>query len=230
MANTVSVIMAVYNGEKYIEAAINSILTQSVAISKIIIVDDGSTDTTVDNIASFKNSNITLLTQQNCGQARAINAALPFVETDFITFLDADDIWKSNKTALQLAAFESNPAAQLCFGGMEEFISPELPIDEQNKIRLNPVTFNAKVRPCMMIRREVMRDFGAFPEVPTMDFIAWYASIKSKIASEIFVNDIVLRRRLHLNNVSRLERKKVDIANTFKAILEQRRKANQSNG
>lgn len=230
MANSVSAIMAVYNGEKYIEAAINSILKQTVTISQIIIVDDGSTDTTVAKIVSLKKSNIVLVRQENGGQAKAINAVLPLVKCDFITFLDADDIWKNNKTELQLTAFKSNPAAQLCFGGMEEFISPELPIEEQQKIRLNPVKLDAKVRPCMMIKREAMLDFGAFPEVPTMDFIAWYANVKSKITSEIFVDDIVLERRLHLNNVSRLEQKKADIATTFKAILEQRRKANQSNG
>lgn len=230
MLSKITAIIAVFNGEKYIEAAINSILSQTVAISQIIIVDDGSTDATVDKIASFNSSNIIVLSQQNGGQAKAINMALSIVEGDFITFLDADDIWKHDKTALQLAAFEKNPAAQLCFGGMEEFISPELSIKEQQKIRANPVTLEAKVRPCMMIRRYVMQNFGDFPEVPTMDFIAWYASVKPKITSEIFVDTIVLERRLHLNNVSRLERKKVDIATTFKAILEQRRKANQSNG
>lgn len=230
MDKKITAIIAVYNGEQYIESAIKSILNQTIVITEIIIIDDGSTDATIQKIEAFQLSNIILLKQQNCGQAKAINSALTQATGDFITFLDADDIWKSNKTALQLAAFEKNPTAQLCFGGMEEFISSELPIEEQQKIRVNPVTLDAKVRPCMMIKREVMQDFGNFPEVPTMDFIAWYASIKPKITCEIFVDAIVLERRLHLNNVSRLERKKVDIATTFKVILEQRRKANQSNG
>jgi glycosyltransferase involved in cell wall biosynthesis len=230
MPRTITAIIAVYNGERYIEAAIKSILAQTVPITEIIIIDDGSNDATVQKIEAFQLPNIILLKQQNSGQAKAINAALPLVKGDFITFLDADDIWKSNKTALQLAAFEKNPTAQLCFGGMEEFISPELPIVEQQKIRVNPVNLYAKVRPCMMIRRKTMQEFVFFPEVPTMDFIAWYASIKHKVTSEVFVDAIVLERRLHLNNVSRLEQKKADIATTFKAILEQRRKANQSNG
>lgn len=87
----ISVILPVYNGEKYIKKAIESILDQSLTDFEVIIVDDGSTDSTPNIIKSFDDSRITIITQSRQGPGAARNNAMDISKGDYIMFLDADD-------------------------------------------------------------------------------------------------------------------------------------------
>ncbi len=85
-----SIIIAVYNGEKTIKKAIQSIIDQTYAAYEIIIVDDGSTDNTKKEIASFTDK-ITYVYQQNTGVAVARNKGVAIAQGEWLSFLDADD-------------------------------------------------------------------------------------------------------------------------------------------
>jgi len=85
-----SVIIAVYNGEKTIKKAIQSVVNQTYAAYEIIIVDDGSTDNTKEEIASFTNK-VNYIYQENAGVSAARNKAVEAAKGEWISFLDADD-------------------------------------------------------------------------------------------------------------------------------------------
>ena len=226
MLKTVTAIITVYNGEKYITEAIESILNQTVTIDEIIVVDDGSTDETVKKVKAFSKENIIIISQKNQGQAKALNVGIIAAKSFYLTFLDADDVWLPNKTAIQLIEFDKYPELELCFGYIQEFISNELHITEKQKLICKEFSQPAKMKQTMMIKKELFNKWGLFPEVPTMDFIAWYAIVKKNIRCEMLIDTIVAKRRLHVNNISRRIDKSSEIIETFKLILKQKRKDN----
>ncbi|QQS26904.1 glycosyltransferase [bacterium] len=88
----VSVVMSVYNGEKYLREAIDSILNQTFTDFEFIIINDGSTDNTLKIIKSYKDPRIVLISRENKGQALARNAGIALARGKYIAMMDADDI------------------------------------------------------------------------------------------------------------------------------------------
>ncbi len=97
----ISVILLVYNGEKYIEKAIESVLNQFLKDFELIIVNDGSTDSTLNVINEFADSRIKIINQPNLKPGAARNNALKIAKGDYIMYLDADDWY--HKDALKIA-------------------------------------------------------------------------------------------------------------------------------
>ncbi|WP_296881465.1 glycosyltransferase family 2 protein [uncultured Methanobrevibacter sp.] len=89
----ISVIMPVFNEERYIRKAIESVLSQSLTDFELIIVNDGSTDSTLDIINSFNDDRIILINQQNQGPGASRNNALKIAGGDYVMFLDGDDFY-----------------------------------------------------------------------------------------------------------------------------------------
>ena len=91
-----SVVIPLYNKENHIEQTLKSVLNQTFSNFEIIIVNDGSTDNSIDKIKAFNDSRITLFSQQNKGAAAARNLGIQQSKGELIAFLDADDIWFEN--------------------------------------------------------------------------------------------------------------------------------------
>ncbi|MEW5965699.1 MAG: glycosyltransferase [Pseudomonadota bacterium] len=119
MSNRVSVIMPVYGGEKYLAAAIESVLNQTHSDFELIIVNDCSPDGSQTVIESYMaDQRITCLrNESNLGVAGSRNRALAVSQGDFIAFLDQDDIWLPKKLEIQLAALRENPDVGLMHAG-----------------------------------------------------------------------------------------------------------------
>lgn len=94
----VSIITPCYNGEKYISETIESVIAQTYAKWELIIIDDGSTDNSVEIINNYRKKDIRihLLKQRNSGSAAARNNGIRYAHGQYIALLDADDIWFSN--------------------------------------------------------------------------------------------------------------------------------------
>jgi len=97
----VSVVIAAYNAARYLPETLDSALAQTHANREIIVVDDGSTDDTAARVAPYR-SRITYVRRTHGGLAAARNAGLRMVRGDYIALLDADDLWKPEKLAVQL--------------------------------------------------------------------------------------------------------------------------------
>jgi len=112
--STVSVILPLYNCEKYVAAAVDSVFRQDHANFELIVVDDGSTDASVQQLEPHL-PRIRLITQQNNGVAAARNAGLKAARGAFLAFIDADDVWVPSRLSLQLAALKAFPGAGAAF-------------------------------------------------------------------------------------------------------------------
>ncbi len=106
----VSVIIPVYQGEHLIAGAVRSALQQTHREIEVWVVDDGSTDGTVEQLARLNDPRLYVLQQRNAGTAAARNNALRYARGEYIAFLDADDRWFPEKIATELAVLERAPA------------------------------------------------------------------------------------------------------------------------
>jgi glycosyltransferase involved in cell wall biosynthesis len=105
----VSVAMSVYNGEEYLRASIDSVLSQSFDNFEFIIVDDGSTDRSGEILRSYTDSRILLLEQCNQGVATALNHALRFAHGEYVARQDADDISLPERFAREVEFLDAHP-------------------------------------------------------------------------------------------------------------------------
>ena len=111
MNPTVSIVIPLYNKEKWIERTLSSLLNQTFTDWEAIIVDDGSSDRSVEVVESFIRANPgnwTLLKNQNAGQCRTRNSGISKAKGEFVAFLDADDIWSKNKLSEQVRILREN--------------------------------------------------------------------------------------------------------------------------
>lgn len=110
----ISVIMPVFNREKYIREALQSILDDAYHRKEIIVVDDGSTDNSVHIVSEFPE--IKIIRQKNQGVAVARNTGIKASGGQFITYLDSDDIWMPGRIELCLDYFVKNSNTDLIMG------------------------------------------------------------------------------------------------------------------
>ena len=103
-----SIILPVYNGSKYIEEAINSVLHQSYEKWELLIINDGSTDATKDEIFKFSDIRIKYYEQENRGVSAARNLAIDNMQGDYFCFLDADDAMTPESLMARLNIFKKN--------------------------------------------------------------------------------------------------------------------------
>lgn len=116
MNTTVSVIIPAFNQADYLASAIQSVLDQTYPAYEILVIDDGSTDRTRDVVRRFLDPSIQYVYQENRGLAAARNTGLRLATGDYISFLDADDLFLPEKIDLLVSALESHPGAGFAAG------------------------------------------------------------------------------------------------------------------
>jgi len=107
MKPVVSVVIPNYNGALYLKEAVSSVIEQDYSDKEIIVVDDGSTDNSIEILKEF-GSNIILVESKNSGAATARNIGMSMARGEFIAFLDSDDVWANNKLRLQVEYMQKN--------------------------------------------------------------------------------------------------------------------------
>jgi glycosyltransferase involved in cell wall biosynthesis len=112
----VSVIMPVYNGEKFIRTAIDSVLAQCYDHWELIVVNDGSTDETSSIVREYKDPRIILVLQENRGQATALNHGLRLAKGNYFTTLDADDWFTREGIISRVRFLDENPDVGAVYG------------------------------------------------------------------------------------------------------------------
>lgn len=224
--NRVSVVMAAYNAEQYVAAAIESILRQSVPATEIIVVDDGSTDSTRKILDTFSGQ-IALLTQDNRGQTAALNRAIETAQHEFLAFQDADDLWSEQKLEQQLAALDAEPELGAVFGLMKQFISPDVPQESRTAIQPAMEIAPGEIRTCMLIRRSEFDRIGPFDPAYRggVSFVEWLGRAKRMGLKTRMLDHITVHRRLHLGNYGRTstEERDTETMLALRSIILQRR-------
>ena len=165
---SVTVIIPTFNCRQWVGQAIDSALNQTVAPAQVIVVDDGSTDGTTALLAGY-GPRIRLLTQANQGVAAARNTGLSAPSTEWIAFLDADDVWHPRKLELQMRIISNHPEIGLLGTGLFAWPSSGIPtlagdaIAELMPIRRDRLAVkNCLATSSILIRRDVVRSIGGF--------------------------------------------------------------------
>jgi glycosyltransferase involved in cell wall biosynthesis len=183
----VSVVIPVHNGGKYLSQAIESVLAQTFRDFELLIVDDGSTDSSAAIIRSFmdRDPRVRVLTQENRGVAAAGNRGLREARTEWVARLDADDIFLPEKLERQAGFLRRNPDAKIvgslaCFinhaGRPLGLVGTEGPFTPDEFYRLvresRPIYF---VNSSTLMHRETVLALGGYrePFAPAEDLDLW---------------------------------------------------------
>ncbi len=219
MKRKISIIIPIYNAAGFIGEAIESLAAQTFSPSEIIVVDDGSTDNTklvLDGLIS--GGDIKYIFQENQGPAAARNTGIKNSHGEFIAFLDADDIWSSDKLQRQMELF-NNPSVGLVYSDVEYFGDPykfKLFSESVRKFYRGRVTsdllrHNFIPTSSVIVRRSLFDEAGYFLENNVKlgigeDYHLW---LRLSLLSEFdFVEDPLVRYRIHgsqVTNGSRLK-------------------------
>ena len=201
----VSVILPVYNGEKYLDQAIESIFSQTYRPFEIILVDDGSTDNSREIASSYPE--IKYIYQENAGHAAARNRGIKAAEGSYIALLDADDIWLPAKLSLQITAFCDDPELDLVTGYIKQFISPELNFDSTGQKTNESQIVPGYLTSAIIMNRKFFNKVGLFHEnVRIAEFISWFSWVLEHNPKIKVLPDLIALRRIHGGNIS-LQRK-----------------------
>ncbi|WP_321340356.1 glycosyltransferase family A protein [Breoghania sp.] len=163
-----------FNGADFIAGAIGSIRAQSVPPDEIIVVDDGSTDATVETVRAL-GDDIVILRQENRGVGSATSAGFARASSPVVATLDCDDLWAVNKMEAQFARLAADPALAGAFSHYR-FFRDGTPWQEQ--------TLGAPVagwlRSTMVMKREVFDAVGPMIDPPggCGDLIDWLARVR----------------------------------------------------
>ncbi|MFM6356259.1 MAG: glycosyltransferase [Planktothrix sp.] len=111
----ISVIIPVYNGEKTIRETVNSVLDQTFSDFELIIINDGSTDATLDIISSINDPRLKVFSYPNGNQAVSRNRGISHANSEYIGFIDADDLWTPDKLEAQYKALQDHPEAAVAY-------------------------------------------------------------------------------------------------------------------
>lgn len=197
----VSVIIPVYNGERYISQAIHSVLAQDYRPLEIIVVDDGSTDQTAQIAQEF--SEVIYLHQSNQGPGSARNLGVLSSRGEFIAFLDGDDLWLPNKLTLQVKYLLAHPELGFVIAHMR----PVLENGAEWPSGFNR-SYYEKQPPCylpsaMLVRREVFFAVGLFdPSYRHANDSDWFFRSQEGGIRMAIVPEVLVEKRIHSSNLS----------------------------
>lgn len=220
----VSVIIPVYNGERYLPSTIQSVLLQDYRPLEIIVVDDGSTDRTAQIAQGF--SDVIYLYQSNQGPGSARNLGIQKSKGEMIAFLDGDDLWMPNKLTLQVKYLLDNPEIGFVIAHMR----PVIEEDVEWPPSLNR-SYYEQQPPCylpsaLLVRRAVLFVVGLFdPSYRHANDSDWFFRAKEAGIKMGIIPEVLVEKRIHSANLSHEKSVTYETMMAVRASL-QRRKEN----
>lgn len=211
---SISVLLPVYNAEKYIDQSIQSILNQTYTNFELLIIDDGSTDNSLSVIQCFDDTRIKIIqNKKNLGLIKTLNKGIDLAQGKYIARMDADDIAMPNRLEKQIAFLENKPQYALV-GTQANFIfgdklSKAL-FNMETKSEVLPVLslFTCPfIHPSVMIRTDVLKAFRYDENFRTAeDFELWTRILKKYPCANL--PESLLQYRIHDNNISTIQNDK----------------------
>ena len=200
----ISCIVPVFNGERYLAEALNSILAQTYGSLEIIVADDGSTDGTAALVASY-GDRVRYVWQPNAGPAAARNLGLTVVQGDVVAFLDQDDLWHLKKLERQMAEFVIRPELDSCVTHVQVFWDSELR-EAALRFRDHRLTraLPGYLTGTLLARRSLFETVGLFDTALQYgDAMDWFLRAADQGAAMHLLPDVLMYHRIHENNFSR---------------------------
>jgi glycosyltransferase involved in cell wall biosynthesis len=225
----VTVIIPVYNCETYLAEAIESVLAQTYRPLEIIVVDDGSTDSTPEVARRFQ-STVEYHRQTHRGVGAARNTGLNLAQRDYVAFLDADDLWRQDKLARQVAALHESRTLDMVFAHVEHFVSPEVEAHVAQRMSCPSGPMPGYCASSMLARRDALQRAGPFQEnLRVAEFVEWYSRATDAGLVSLMLPATLVRRRIHGGNLTIRERgSQPDYLRVLKASMDRHRRKKDS--
>ena len=202
----VTVLLPVYNGDRYLHAAVESILAQTFESFELLIVDDGSTDGTEAICRSFTDPRIRVVRhEKNSGIVFALNDGVDQITTKYVARMDADDVALSDRLGRQIAFLESRPDIAACGSWVRELVDGRLravmrrPTGEYlRQTAWQPVPI---FHPTACLRTEVLQELRYRPDfIHAEDYDLWLRLCRHHRIDN--VPKVLLHYRIHPTSVS----------------------------
>ncbi len=209
-APRVTVLMAVYNGERYLREAMESVLAQTFADFEFLVVDDGSTDASAQIIASYADPRVRpVRNRANLGLVASLNRGLELARGEYVARMDADDISRPERLSHQVRFMEVHPGVGVCGSWVQFFPDRyiwKLPRSSE-EIRCRQFSIVGVAHPSVMLRRRLFVEHGLFysPGFPYLeDFELWDRALKHMEFANI--QEVLLDYRISPGQISTLHR------------------------
>jgi glycosyltransferase involved in cell wall biosynthesis len=220
----ITVIIAVYNSARYLAEAINSVLRQTYKPLELVLVDDGSEDGSADVARSFAPS-LQYVYQPHEGMGSARNRGVALAQGVLLAFLDADDLFPSDRLERQMAAFLREPTLEAVFGHVREFLSPDLDEVSAKRLRRHAERIPGRLPGAMLIKKDAFHRVGPFNTTLKVGIgMDWSARASEQRLKSLMLQEIVMERRLHNENNGLRQREwHAQYVQVLKAALDRRR-------
>lgn len=199
----VSVVIPVYNGERYLAEALESVFAQTLPPHEVIVVDDGSTDGSAAIAGRYP---VTLIRRENRGPAAARNTGVAVCTGEYLAFLDADDTWMPEKLERQVALLAAaGTEAAIALSHMRlnkeegDIRKLEFVLGEQAREDVLP----AYLPSAWVMPLSLFRSVGPFNEsYRVSEDTDWYLRARTSGAQALVCEEPLITRRFHDNNIS----------------------------
>lgn len=225
----VSVIIPAFNAARYLPDTLDSVLAQNLPLD-VIVVDDGSDDGTRDVLERYA-GRIRVTCQERQGAGAARNRGVAIASGEYLAFLDADDLWPAARLGRALAWLHGHEAVDMVFGHAEEFYSPDLTPEEQQRLVKRDGTRPFYSACTMVVRQPSFSRTGGFTASwKAGEFVDWYLRAADQGLRAEMLDDLVLRRRVHRGHLGkRTDAASQDYVRIVRHSLERRRAAARAN-
>jgi glycosyltransferase involved in cell wall biosynthesis len=161
---------------------------------QIIVVDDGSTDATPDLVRN--EPLVTYVRQKHAGVSAARNRGSGLADASWICFLDADDLWVSDRIESQMRVLQDNPELDGVYGKCEQFYSPELGLEGEPAHRILPAFFGT-----VLLSKSAFDKIGGFDHGQELaESVDWSTRAHERGLKYHFLDKVLTLRRIHLTN------------------------------
>ena len=198
----ISVLMPVYNAEKFVGTAIQSVLDQTMQDFELIIINDGSSDNTMSVVSGFSDDRILVLEQEHQGIAAALNFGLRHASAELIARFDADDVCLPTRLETQYHFMQEHLDHAVC-GGEADYVEVDeafvfryqAPAHTSNEIQLLPYPVCPFIHSTVMFRKQAVMEAGGYSvhAVSFEDHFLWRRLLKIHKGSNLAIPLIQVR-------------------------------------
>jgi alpha-1,3-rhamnosyltransferase len=203
----VTAVLVCWNHERFVEAAVRSVLAQSYGNIQLIVFDNGSTDGSRGILQQLEREHgFKLVLQENIGLVRTLNLAMRMAEGQYFAVLATDDIWLPGKTRTQVDYLQAHPAVALVIGAIKTIDAEGRPVDRANpmphfegEVRFEDLLKQRKTTngPTVMCRTDTLREIGGYDEDIRIEDAALAMKLTSKGHRVVGLPDVLTLYRRH---------------------------------
>ena len=195
MKPLVSIIVPVYNGEKYLREALESVFEQDYSPYEVIVIDDGSTDDSARIAQSFA---VRYVYQENQGPAIARNKGIEISTGEYIAFIDQDDTWLPGKLSIQMKHLLADPMLLYAVSRQQFFLEEGVEKPDWLRAEILKDDQMGYLPGTLVARKRAFQEIGMFAlEFPITSDIDWFFRANDANVPMIVIQEVLLHKRVH---------------------------------